>query len=108
MSLYKFYRKDIGKRKKEFIKVYNVIPTEIPEIFRKGTLIAYDKAIITKNPFLPKCSEIEYAEHTMTGQEEIDKMLKWQCVEITEVEYNKAVEKIKQIILNIETAYESL
>ena len=106
--MYKFYRKDIGKRKKEFIKIYDKMPTELPEVFRKGTLIAYDKAQITKYPFLPKHCEVHYEEHTMTGQEDIDKMIKWQCTEITEEEYNKAVEKIKELISNIETIYQNL
>lgn len=104
----KFYRKDIGKRKKEFIKIYDKMPTEIPEVFRKGTLIAYDKAIITKNPFLPKCSELEYAEHTMTGQEEIDKMIKWQCVEITEEEYENAIKLIKKELENIADIFKKI
>ena len=84
------------------------MPSEIPEVFRKGTLIAYNKAVITKNPFLPKHCKVRYEEHTMTDQEEIDKMIKWQCTEITEEEYNKAIEKVKELISNIETVYQNL
>ena len=104
----KYYRKDIGKRKKEFIKVYQKMPESIPEVFRKGTLVAYDLARITKNRFAPKYCEVHYQEHTMTGQETIDKMLKWQCVEITEEEYNKSVSEIRRLIQEIEPVFDKL
>lgn len=104
----KYYRKDIGKRKKEFIKIYEKMPESIPEVLRKGTLVAYDLARITKNRFAPKYCEVHYQEHTMTDQESIDKMLKWQCTEISEEEYNKAVLSIREKIKEIEEIFEKL
>lgn len=104
----RYYKKEIGKRKKEFIKVYEKMPDSIPDIFKKGALVAYDLARISKNRFAPKHCEVHYQKHTMTDHKNIDDMLKWQCTEITEEEYDKAVLLIKEKIKEVEEIFENL
>ena len=104
----KFYRKDIGKRKKEFYKVYDEIPECAPEVFRKSKLIAYDKCSISCNPIAPVDYEVHWSEHTMTGQKEIEAMFKYQTTEITEGEFENAMEAIKNLAKHIKDIYLSL
>ena len=103
-----FYRKDIGKRKKEFYKVYDKMPDSIPEVFRKSKLIAYDKCSISCNPIAPVDYEVRWSEHTMTGQKEIEEMFKYQTTEITEKEFENAMRIVKDLAKDIKDIYSSL
>ena len=106
----RFYRKDIGKRKKEFYKVYDNMPESIPEVFRKGTLITYDMCSISCNPLAPVHYKVFWAEHTMTGQKEIEAMFKYdfQVTEINEEEFENSMRIIKNLAKDIKGIYEQL
>lgn len=106
----KFYRKDIGKRKKEFYKVYDNMPESVPEVFRKSKLIAYDVCSISCNPIAPIDYEVRWAEHTMTGQKEIEALFKYdfQVTEINEEEFENAMRIIKNLAKDIKGIYLSL
>lgn len=106
----KFYRKDIGKRKKEFYKVYDEMPDSVPEVFKRGILVAYDKCSISCFPMGPIDYEIHWSEHTMTGKEEIEAMFKYkfQTTEITEEEFEKAKQIIKSLAKDVKGIYSSL
>ena len=104
----KYYRKDIGRRKKEFYKIYDEIPESAPEVFRKSKLIAYDKCSISCNPLAPVDYDIHWSEHTMTGQKEIEQMFKFQSTEITEEEFESAMRIIKNLAKDIKGIYEQL
>ena len=106
----KFYRKDIGKRKKEFYKVYDNMPESIPEVFKRGTLVAYDKCSISCNNLSPVNYSVFWAEHTMTGQKEIEAMFKYdfQVTEINEEEFENAMRIVKNLAKDIKGIYEQL
>lgn len=105
---YRYYRKDIGRYKKEYLKVYNTIPSSSPDCFRRSKLIAYDIASINRWRLGPKKCDVSYAERTMTDEKTMGLMLKYQCVEITQEEYKSAVKTIKELINKIKEAYDSL
>ena len=104
----KYYRKDIGKRKKEFYKVYDNMPESIPEVFRKGTLIAYDICSISCNPLAPVHYKVFWAEHTVTGEKEIETMFKYQTTEISEDEFENAMRIVKNLAKDIKGIYTQL
>ena len=104
----RYYRKDIGRYNKEYLKVYDSIPASSPECFRRSKLIAYDIATISRGRLDPKKGEVSYAERTMTDKKNMDLLLKYQCTEITQDEYEMATKTIKEMITKIEEVYSSL
>ena len=104
----KFYRKDIGKRRKEFYQVYDEIPDSAPEVFKKCKLIAYDKCSISCNPLAPVNYEVHWSEHSMTWQDNIDQMFRYQSIEITKEEFDNAMKIIKNLAKDIKEIYNKL
>lgn len=102
------YYKITRRREKEFIKVYDKIPKDYPEAFRKSTLVACNKNIVRyhgRNSY--NHCEIRTVQCLMT-QENLDIMIKFQGAEITQEEYQNAVSTINNTINIFKPFYESI
>lgn len=84
-------------------KVYDVMPEEVPEGFRKSKLICFDSVKLEHT--MSGYAKIEAYKHSMTDREGIEKYLLG-CIEISEEKFNELYNKCVKLKNDIKQAIE--
>lgn len=84
-------------------KVYDKMPDDMPEVFKKSTLVCYDNVDIEYS--MSGVAKVETHEHSMTDAETIKKRLT-ECVEISEEKFNSLYIKCTNLKNEIKQAIE--
>lgn len=84
-------------------KVYDVMPEDMPEVFKKSKLMCYDAVKLEYS--MSGLAEVNIHVHSMTDREGMKKHL-LECVEISEEKFNRLYNKCTNLKNDIKQAIE--